>query len=96
MEVKPEMANITVSWVKMHQDNKLDIELLTLEGKLDVKADVDVNQFRADTLPRLVPSSTPTVLFLTNDGSVITGGLQQWLQELYISTNIADYIRPKT
>eukprot|EP00957_Ditylum_brightwellii_P111937 8536475-Ditylum_brightwellii.AAC.1 len=84
MVVKLETADIMVSWVKLHQEDKSKVELLTLEGKLNVKAIADINLFRANTPPHLVPSSIFTVFqsekaFLTIEGSVITGGLHQWL-----------------
>eukprot|EP00957_Ditylum_brightwellii_P057928 4392054-Ditylum_brightwellii.AAC.1 len=101
MKAKENRPKVKVSWVKAHQDGKKDMKLLTLSAKMNVKADADVNLFRANTLPHLTPAQAPTVLLclkvcLTVKDNRITGNIQQWLRDSYISSNIAKYIRMKS
>eukprot|EP00957_Ditylum_brightwellii_P126971 9679571-Ditylum_brightwellii.AAC.1 len=98
MASKDDAFKLKVLWVKAHLDEKKPINELTLEEQLNVKANADVNSFRANTLSHLEPNPTPTVFpstsaWITIDGCVITGSLQQRLHDIYNGTNIAEYIR---
>eukprot|EP00957_Ditylum_brightwellii_P194683 14829959-Ditylum_brightwellii.AAC.1 len=69
-----------------------------LEEQLNIKADADVNSFRANTPSHLVLSPTPIVLpsmsvWNTIDDCFTTGSLQQRLCDNYNGTDIAEYTR---
>eukprot|EP00957_Ditylum_brightwellii_P022814 1721008-Ditylum_brightwellii.AAC.1 len=64
MKEKENRPEVKVSWVKAHQDGKEDLELLPLAAKLNVKANVDVNLFSANTPPYLTPAQAPTLFLL--------------------------------
>jgi hypothetical protein len=61
MASKDDAFKLKVLWVKVYQDKKKTINELMLEEQLNVKADADVNSFRANTPSHLEPCSTPTV-----------------------------------
>eukprot|EP00957_Ditylum_brightwellii_P059867 4544999-Ditylum_brightwellii.AAC.1 len=88
MKEKENRPEVKVSLVKTHQDDKEDLELLPLSKKLNVKANVSVNLFRANTPPNLAPAQAPTLFLslkvcLTLEGNAITGNIQQWLRDSY-------------
>eukprot|EP00957_Ditylum_brightwellii_P019396 1463043-Ditylum_brightwellii.AAC.1 len=55
MALKADTFKLKVLWVKAHKGKKKPINELTLEEQLTVKADVDVNNFRANTPSYLEP-----------------------------------------
>eukprot|EP00957_Ditylum_brightwellii_P136132 10381937-Ditylum_brightwellii.AAC.1 len=82
--VKDSGINLDTQWVKSHQDNKIVVELLPLEAKLNVQADSDVTGFHLSPTSHLFPSSQP-ILFpsvgahIKIDGVYITSQLQCWI-----------------
>eukprot|EP00957_Ditylum_brightwellii_P203698 15335827-Ditylum_brightwellii.AAC.1 len=73
MASKDDAFELKVSWVKAHLDEKTPINELMLEEQLNVKADADVNSFRANTPSHLEPSPTPTVFPSTSAWITIDG-----------------------
>eukprot|EP00957_Ditylum_brightwellii_P051238 3884876-Ditylum_brightwellii.AAC.1 len=103
-EVRTERTNITnlsVSWVKAHQDKKKPFVELTLDVKLNCTADKDAEFFQlnasADLQPTLVPPELPlTKTYLVINGTVITNNLRQQPEENYKTISIKKYIKKKT
>eukprot|EP00957_Ditylum_brightwellii_P188728 14365962-Ditylum_brightwellii.AAC.1 len=97
---KKEINWIKVSWIKAYQDEGKSGKGITLEAKLNILADTDVNIFHANTPDHLEPSSTPTVLpsaksCIPINSCVITRKIQQCLHGNYTSVDIFDHIWKK-
>eukprot|EP00957_Ditylum_brightwellii_P182901 13932105-Ditylum_brightwellii.AAC.1 len=61
IKAKEGLQEVLVLWVKAHQDNIKQVNNLTLDACLNVIADTDVNTFRANAPPNLLPRPRPTV-----------------------------------
>eukprot|EP00957_Ditylum_brightwellii_P183068 13944454-Ditylum_brightwellii.AAC.1 len=100
-DTKLGLASFSVHWVKAHQDNTKPLDDLTLEARLNVIADSDVNSFQINTLSGLQPFSTPAMFpslnaFLKINGCTVTGKMQQFLRDSYTGSDIFEHIWTKT
>eukprot|EP00957_Ditylum_brightwellii_P200791 15306048-Ditylum_brightwellii.AAC.2 len=87
-----------VYWIQALNEGKVTV---SLDAKLNVEADTEVNYFQAKKQIHFFPSKSPTLspslkVLLTIEGNAITGNIQQWLRESHSSSNIAAYIQTKT
>eukprot|EP00957_Ditylum_brightwellii_P126795 9664930-Ditylum_brightwellii.AAC.1 len=96
--MKREELDIKISQIKAHQDDKNPVNELTLEARLNMMTDTNVNAFRFYTPPHLESLSTPpefpsSKVHMMINGCITTGSAQQCLQDNYNGTNIAAYIQ---
>eukprot|EP00957_Ditylum_brightwellii_P117414 8955579-Ditylum_brightwellii.AAC.1 len=63
--------DMQAEWVKAHQDNTTEIQLLPIEAQLKVQADADVTSFHLNIPTHLQPSPTPVKLTSTRATLII-------------------------
>eukprot|EP00957_Ditylum_brightwellii_P128489 9800441-Ditylum_brightwellii.AAC.1 len=96
--VKADGVQITTSWDKAHQDNKVNVADLPLEAGLNTQADADVTAFHHSTSAHLYPLTTPpsfssSIAFLFINDMHVTANIQQWIRDHSNSFNISCYIQ---
>eukprot|EP00957_Ditylum_brightwellii_P203710 15335888-Ditylum_brightwellii.AAC.1 len=55
--VKESGIKMEAEWVKAHQDDTTELQLLPIQAQLNVQADINVTSFRLNTPTNLQPSS---------------------------------------
>eukprot|EP00957_Ditylum_brightwellii_P041014 3105505-Ditylum_brightwellii.AAC.1 len=100
-DTKQGLASFSAHWVKACQDNMKQLDDLTLEARLNVIADSDVNSFCLNPLLGLKPFSTPTMfpslkVFLKINSCTVTGKMKQFLRDSYTGSDIFEHTRTKT
>eukprot|EP00957_Ditylum_brightwellii_P110952 8461697-Ditylum_brightwellii.AAC.1 len=98
MKAKEGLREVKALWFKAHQDYTKPLGKLTLDARLHILADANVNAFRMKTSPHLSPVQTPTVFpsnhaYITVNDIITTCNLQQFLWENYSGSNLDAYIR---
>eukprot|EP00957_Ditylum_brightwellii_P020626 1555398-Ditylum_brightwellii.AAC.1 len=88
-------------WVKAHQDNTMELQLLPIEAQLNVQADTDVTSFCLNTLTHLQPSSMPLKLVSTRatlivNNITVTSNLHKIIQDNYLCSDMSRYIQHQT
>eukprot|EP00957_Ditylum_brightwellii_P033278 2521181-Ditylum_brightwellii.AAC.1 len=74
MKAKEGLWEVSVPWVKAHQDDIKQFKDLTLDTHLNGLADADINKFRANTPPNLLLKQTPTI-FPSNHNAITINGV---------------------
>eukprot|EP00957_Ditylum_brightwellii_P057995 4397922-Ditylum_brightwellii.AAC.1 len=100
-DTKQELASFLAHWAKAHQDNRRKLDDLTLEARLNVIADSDVNSFCLNHPLGLEPFSTPTIFsslkaFLKIYSCTVTGKMKHFLRDSYTGLDIFEHTWTKT